>query len=729
MSKIIATKAIKGAHKIVNSADEILKKTIAQKGKDCPVAYPDTAYYLPFILALMGIKVEKVGDMVKPLEHAKKLLPPVPSDELWLPYLGGTLDSGIATLIGEEIIEALKFVNGPSPVNGIWLGFTNDSILREQGIKLVDGRMPGFAACVGACSTSKEAVRIIRELQEKRILVFISGSTDGVSMAEQLAEEGVEMSWDTYVVPYGKEITATIHALNFAVRAAMTFGGLSPGGLKEARDILLYNKRRVHAFVLALGEVDEEKFATAAGAINFGFPVVADTDIDQILPTGICTYEHVVSPVPPDKMVNKAIEVRGLKIKYEKPDIPVPYGPAFEGERVRREQVAVEFGSKFSKAFEYLRMRDMDEVEDAKITLVGPDIDSIPEGGALPLAVRIDVAGRKMQVEFESILERRIHTFLSEAMGVMHTGQRDQLWVRISIEAKKAGFRLSHFGTILRTKLLSEFPAIVDKVQIGLYTNQADVERLLPEARAAFEVRDKRIADMTDESIDTFYSCQLCQSYAPNHICIISPERLGLCGAYNWFDGKAGYELNPTGGNQPVKKSKTIDEVKGQWEGVNQFVYEKSNKTIETFNAYSIMEYPMTSCGCFECIVAVLPEANGVMIVNRGYPEMTPCGMKFSTLAGSVGGGQQTPGFVGVGRLYIVSKKFLSADGGFLRIVWMPKELKESMTERLKKRCQEIGDPEFLNKIADETMATTSEELVSFLQKVGHPALSMPPLL
>jgi acetyl-CoA synthase len=252
---------------------------------------------------------------------------------------------------------------------------------------------------------------------------------------------------------------------------------------------------------------------------------------------------------------------------------------------------------------------------------------------------------------------------------------------------------------------------------------------MLPIAVAAYDERDERVAGMTDESVDTFYSCTLCQSYAPSHVCIISPERLGLCGAYSWLDGKAAYEISPVGCNQPVKKGTPIDLAKGQWEGTNAFVYDKSNRSIERVNLYSLMEDPMTSCGCFECILAMIYEANGVMIVNREYPGMTPCGMGFSTLAGSVGGGNQTPGFLGVGRLYVASKKFIAADGGIKRLVWMPKELKDFLRDRITARGEELGVPDLADKIADETVAETSEQLLEFLQKVGHPALEMEPLL
>lgn len=729
MSKIIASAAIKGAHSIVGKADKALADAIKAKGEAESVAFPDTAYYLPVIYALTGVKVATLGDLLPIMGKIKELLPEVPTARVWLPYLGNTLDAGIATLMAEEIIEALKYVIGPNPVEGIWLGATDDVIVRTQGIKLVDGSMPGFAACVGAAPTTEEAVKLATDLRERNILVFMAGETNGKTMAEQLAEAEVQMGWDVYLVPFGRDIYSAVYALGVAARSAMTFGGITPGGMKEARDILLYNKNRVFAFVLALGEVDEEKYATAAGAINFGFPVIADTDIPQILPTGIATYEHVVSNIPLDKIVDTAIEVRGVKIKITKVPIPVSYGPAFEGERIRKETMFVEFGGQKSASFEFLRMREMDDIENGKIEVIGPEIDSMEEGKAYPLGIFVEVAGRKMQSDFEPVLERQMHHMINGAEGIWHMGQRDMNWMRISKGARGKGFKIEHFGELLKAKLMDDFPAIVDKIQITLYTDETKMKDILAEAKTAFKTRDQRVAGLVDESVETFYSCTLCQSFAPNHVCVISPERLGLCGAYNWLDAKAAHEINPTGANQPITKGDAVDEKMGQWVGVNDEVKAKSSGNVERVNAYSIMVDPETSCGCFECIVAILPMANGVMIVNREFTGETPVGMKFSTLAGSVGGGAQTPGFLGVGRQYITSGKFVAAEGGFKRIVWMPKELKEALMENLKKRSEAIGMPDFVDKIADESIATTEEEVMNHMTQVSHPALEMESLI
>ncbi|MBE0477900.1 hypothetical protein IBX65_02115, partial [Candidatus Aerophobetes bacterium] len=1121
---------------------------------------------------------------------------------------------------------------------------------------------------------NEQAVELARALQEKNILVFMASSSNGKSMAEQLAEEGIEMNWDTFLVPYGKDTSAAVLALNFAARSAMTFGGIKPGDFEAARKILLYNKDRVHAFVLALGAdpevngtgqlITDEKYATAAGAINFGFPCLSDINIPQILPTGICTYEHVVSGISLDKIVTKAVEVRGLEIKVTEIPIPVPYGAGFEGERVRKEQMQVEFGGKKSIAFELLRGRSMDQVEDGKIEVIGPDVDEMEEGAAYNLGTLVQVAGRQFSEDFETVLERRIHEFISCANGIFHMGQRAIAWIRISKEAYQKGFRLKHLGEILVAKIKDEYSKIVDKVQVKLITDEEKIKELLEAARKIYHERDERLGGMTDEDVDEFFSCILCvpgeetillpdgsfksvenlfdeasfkyvlslnshdfqaqsveelflnpapsklikitlsngnslaltpnhnllvdkkealewlraselkigdwlmspltsaidkgrdkepyvidflspeikvcddealfslkgsilrkyetlskgasklgidyqklyqalrigekvarrrlslkevksicekltiswnefktrikelgigkgcrlnenilneeflyvaglvasdgciikrgkssyvqftnaektlvdrfgqivcnwlgvhpkvyevepavsiskgvevrgrqkvfvchvhnpllgqilmglgvrknrgwngesisslssslvasfirglfdgdghvtkehifistgdykeaqhihlllkklgissyitkttrgyqigtrsfndvekfralissqhpaklqkmeevlshrdknhvirtdtvpylcgrlienlvqkyqkklqitklsvdyktiknwiagkhrisreklklllddlkeivepcdynyrellswynsrasferikdiqevkyldsrvynfsvknthnylvngvvvkncQSYAPNHVCIVTPERLGLCGAYTTLDCKASYQINPHGPNEPVKKGKCLDPVKGQWEGINEYLKVKSNGNLEKFNAYSMLEDPMTSCGCFECIVALLPEANGVMIVNREFSGMTPVGMTFSTMAGQVGGGVQTPGFIGIGKLYITSKKFISAEGGLKRVVWMPDMLKEEIKERLQKRLEEIGEPDLMEKIASEKDATTTEELLEFLQKKNHPALSMEPMM
>ena len=724
MSKIIASAAIRGAHKIAKQAEDILTKAIKEKGEDCKVEFPNTGYYMPIIYSMTARPVEKLADFKEVMQEIKGLLPPLVDDDLWLPYLGQALDAGMATLFAEEIIEACKYLIGPNPVDDIWLGAADDIILRERGIQFVDGTAPGFAAIAGAAPDVETAVEIARKLQERCLYVFMSAHNNGTTFAEQLVEGGVQLGWETRLVPFGREITSAIYSLGFASRAALSFGGVQAG---DFRRNLLYNKNRIFAFVMALGEVTDEWYATAAGAINYGFPVIADSDIPEILPTGVCTYEHVVSNIPHDQIVEKAIEVRGLKIKITEIPIPVSVSPAFEGERIRKEEMHCEFGGQRTPAFEWLRMRDISEVEDASVEVKGADVDSLEAGGKLPLGIIVEVAGRKMQPDFEPVLERHIHTFMNEAQGLWHMGQRDINWVRISNDTAKAGFKLEHIGKLLHAKFHDEYSSILDKVQVKLFTDQKQVEELRKQAQAVYAERDARLAGMQDEDIETFYSCTLCQSFAPNHVCVVSPERPGLCGAYSWLDCRAAFEITPSGPNQPISKGNCIEPTIGQWDKINAFVLKTSGGNVERMSQYSMITDPMTSCGCFECIAAVLPSTGGIMIVNREFPEMTPCGMKFSTLAGTVGGGQQTPGFIGHSKHYICSRKFIAAEGGIKRIVWMPTMLKEEIKDAIAERVKDIGltPEEFLAKIADETTATTEEEVLEFITKNEHPVTTL----
>jgi acetyl-CoA synthase len=762
MSRYIATRAIRGANALVTEAELMLQQAVADKGQDTPVAFPNTAYYLPLILGMTGLQIKKLGQLTGVLSQARALLHPVPAKRHWTPYLGETLDSGMATLLAAETIEAIRFVYGlqPEPMPGLRLtggtaftspdngrgngngldgrlnGPIDDIQLRSWGIQLVDGRMPGFAAIVGAAKTNEVAVKLVRELQRRNILCFLSGNVNGRSIIHQLVEEGVELGYDTYTVPFGTDTLSAIYALGFAVRSALTFGGLKGG---QPREILLYNKERVFAFVLALGEVDDLKYAAAAGAINFGFPVIADTVIPQILPTGVTSYEHVISmpwyEIPgrddlekAERLVQKCIEIRGVKVKVTDVPIPVPYGSAFEGEVVRKADMRVEFGGKKSRAFEFLRMVDMDQVQDGEVEVIGPGFEQIEAGEAMDLGILIEVAGRKMQLDFEPVLERQVHYFINGASGIQHIGQRDIAWIRISKTAADKGFNLRHFGDILHARFHDDFGSIVDKVQVKIITEPALHAEWLAQGRLAFDQRNKRLADLTDDRVDEFYSCTLCQSFAPNHVCIVTPQRVGLCGAYNWLDCKASFEINPTGPNQPIPKGRSLDDRKGYWTGPNEFAEQASHGTVQEVTMYSIMENPMTACGCFECIVMVIPEANGVMVVSREDTSMTPAGMTFSTLAGLAGGGLQTPGVMGVGKYYLTSPKFISADGGFRRVIWMSSFLKQSMAEEFKAVAERVGDLDLVAKIADETICTEVDDLLVHLEQVGHPALTMDPM-
>ena len=559
---------------------------------------------------------------------------------------------------------------------------------------------------------------VVKDYQSKGIVSFLIGDC-----IEQCVEQGVKMGLELRVVPLGHDVTSVIHVVTVAVRAALIFGNLEPGNLAGLID---YTKNRVPAFVNTFGPLNEVVVSAGAGAIALGFPVVVDQPIGDLQVPG--ALEAVTDY---DLTVKRSLELRNIKIKAAAVKVPVAFAAAFEGEIIRKGDMQVEMSSHASPTCELVTMRDIDKVEDHKITVIGPDFDQVELGAELPLATYVEVAGSKMQKDFEPVIERKIHAWFNYLEGVMHTGQRNLIRIRISKAAFESGLRLKDMAEVLYAMIMDEFGSVVDKCQVTLVTDKEKVEKILAEeAMPAYNARDERLESMSDESVDTFYTCILCQSFSPSHCCVVTPERLGLCGAVSWLDAKATNELNPTGPCQPIKKIGCTDERTGAYTEVNKVVGEATHGAVEQVTLYSLIEDPMTSCGCFECICGIMPEANGVIICNREYAGMTPSGMSFGELASMTGGGVQTPGFMGHGRHFIASKKFISAEGGIERIVWMPKELKDDVAPRLNKTAKELfGIDNFTDMICDDTIATDTEGVMAFLEEKGHPALGMDPIM
>ncbi len=701
-----------GSNAVAGLTEGAVNDAIAKYGEDKKVAMPDTAYFLPTIYAATGVKVTKLGDLPACVGVLKSLISNKED-------LGEALNAGLATAVGAEIIEALKYVDNADPyANDSGIGFVPDPVIRSLGVPLVTGDIPGVAVVLGKADNAEDVVTVVKDYQSKGIMTFLIGD-----VIEQCAEGGVKIGLDFRVVPLGHDVTAVIHVVTVAIRAALIFGNVTPGDLPG---LLKYTKERVPAFVNTFGALNEVVVSAGAGAIALGFPVVVDVDLGENQVPG--ALESVLDH---SMTVKKSLELRNIKIKVTELPIPVAFASAFEGEIIRRGDMQVEFSSHKAPTCELVQTCNADEIEDHKITIVGKDLDELEQGQTFALATYVQVAGAKMQPDFEPVIERKIHAWYNYMEGVMHTGQRNQIRVRVSKAAYEAGLRLTHFAEVLYNMIMDEFDIVVDKCQVTIVTDTDKVQELLDTvAMPTYEKRDERLETLTDESVDQFYTCTLCQSFAPSHCCVVTPERLGLCGAVSWLDAKATKELNPTGPCQPISKEGCEDEVKGIYPDVNRMVAEATQGALERVTLYSIMEDPMTSCGCFECICGIEPFSNGVIIANREYAGMTPLGMTFGELASMTGGGVQTPGFMGHGRHFIASKKFMSAEGGFERIVWMPKELKDDVAERLNKSAKEkYGIDNFADMIADETVATDEETLMAFLQEKNHPVLGLDPIM
>ncbi len=393
---------------------------------------------------------------------------------------------------------------------------------------------------------------------------------------------------------------------------------------------------------------------------------------------------------------------------------PVEVSPIYEGERIRKEDMYVEFGGTgVPHKFELVLAVPMEEVEDGAVKVIGPDLTELKEGGSYPLGILIKVAGAKIEKDLEPVIERRIHLYTNYIEGVMHLNQRYDIWIRISKKSFKKGLTsLKWWGLALIKLFKAEMP-FIEKMEVNFITDPEKVKEWYRKALQMYESRDARARTIRDEDVDTFYGCVLCQSFAPQHVCVIAPNRVSLCGALNWFDARAAANVDPKGPNFPIPKGKCLDPIKGEYEGVNEVVAKRSMGAVKRVYLYSMFGHPHTSCGCFECIAFYIPEVDGVGFVHRGYRGPTVNGLPFSTMAAQTGGGIQTEGFLGVGIEYFRSPKFFQADGGWARVVWMPSELKE--------RVKDAIPPELYDKIATEKDAKTIDELKKFLVERGHP--------
>ena len=711
MCKLLIDRIFNGNDAVYGLTCQAVEEAIAQHGADKAVEFPHTAYCLPCYYAVTGVKVKTLGEMKEALGVIKSLMTREHQ-------LDDALMSGVATALCAEFIEVLKYLDGAEPYSEPYYGHLPDSIIRELGVPLVTGDIPGVAVIIGSAPTAQEGVDLVKSYQAQGILVTLVGG-----IIDQAQELGLKMGYNVRIVPLGKDITSVIHVVSVALRAALIFGNVTPG---DAAALIKYTSERVPAFVNAFKPIDDVILAAGAGAIKLGFPVISNED------ENITEVPGALIACPNVADFNKvSLEARNIKIKITNIDIPVAFASAFEGEIIRRKDMQVEFDGSRVDCAELVQTRSMDEVEDHKITVVGPDVDEMELGSKNPIAYVVEVAGKRMQPDFEPVIERKFHNYINCIEGVYHTGQRDMQRIRIGKEAYNAGFRIRHIGEVLYTQVKNEFEAVVDKCQVTVYTDPAECTRIRHEvAIPVFDKRDARLENLTDETVDVYYSCILCQAFSPSHVCVVTPERLGLCGAVSWLDAKATNELDPNGPCQIITKERPIDENLGSYEDVDEAVQKFSQGALEHVTLYSIMQDPMTSCGCFECICGIEPFSNGVVIANREYAGMTPLGMTFSEMASMTGGGVQTPGFMGHGKHFISSKKFMTAEGGIERIVWMPKELKETVAERLNKTAKELyGIDNFTDMIGDETNTTDPEELVAFLTEHNHPALSMDPMM
>ena len=401
-------RVFRGSDEMFAKAEQDLNAVIAELGESAPMAMPSTAYYLACIYAYLGRKVTTLGELKAAMTDIRALMTRENRT-------ASIFSSGVATAIAAEVIEACKYARSETPYEGThYHGHFADAEVRELGVPLVTGDIPGFVVMIGPAPSVEEAVETVKGYQSRGIFVFLIGG-----IIEQLVSKDFKMGFPVRVVPVGEEIWSVGHVISLVVRAAMIFGAIQPG---DWDGFHRYTFDRINAFVNAYAPVPDITVACGAGAIKMGFPVITnDTNDMWAVPKSLIIYENTRD------WIDTSIEARGIKLKITNIDIPVSYSSAFEGEIIRKGDMQVEVDGSRKDCFELVVTKDASEIEDHKITVDGPEMDEIPVGSKVSLSYTVEVAGKSMQPDFEPVFERKIHQFLNCVEGLMHTGQRDMI--------------------------------------------------------------------------------------------------------------------------------------------------------------------------------------------------------------------------------------------------------------------------------------------------------------
>ena len=284
-----------GSNAVAGLTEGAVNDAIAKYGADKEIAFPDTAYFFPTIYAATGVKVKTLGDLPACVGVLKSL---ITNQE----DLGQALNAGLATAVGAEILEGLKYLEADPYANEAGIGFVPDPIIHSLGVPLVTGDIPGVAVVLGKAECAEDVVKVVKDYQSKGIMTFLVGDC-----IEQCAEGGVKMGLELRVIPLGHDVTSVIHVVTVAIRAALIFGNVQPGDLAG---LLEYTKNRVPAFVNTFGAIDAVVVSAGAGAIALGFPVVVDIDLGENQVPGalesVCDHNETVK---------KSLELREIKIQ------------------------------------------------------------------------------------------------------------------------------------------------------------------------------------------------------------------------------------------------------------------------------------------------------------------------------------------------------------------------------------------------------------------------------
>lgn len=594
----------------------------------------------------------------------------------------GMLDLGTRSSMAYDIITSIS--------DGYMIP---DSWIEEHGADLVDSTVPGIALFIG--EPDEMSLDEIGYCADRGMTIILSGGYADIETENDVLRL------------HGMSVLGVNGLLS---RIALIYGKIEPG---SRTSLAKYLRKRPRLITIHTGRLTVFDVVTIFSAAAVGSFTVSNS-IFPAIPR--------ISDRFSENMSARAMAERGITLSSSR---GVRSGSTFENRRIRKADAYFEFGGTDATA-SYEIVLSSDEVEDGSVFVDGGEICEL-ERGEYPLSIEVGVSG-DVDPGMEQAIERRVHFALSRTEGVWHSGQRDNSWVRISVDAVEKGIRFKDLGDNIISDIRNNFRNVVKGVEVRFSITPSFVSAGLEKAKVHYNKRDSLLKDITDDDVEVFFTCTMCQTYAPGHICIITPERPSVCGSVTWADAKVGSEIDPYGHQRPFFKGELIDEIKGIWKGVDDMVRKASMGSISRACVHSVVDYPLTACSCMEVVVAVSDDRRSIFLVDRSDTGGNPSGMSFSELSSLVGRGSQIPGYMGIGKHYILSPGFLRGDGGLCRVSWISSRLKSMLGESLRDACEETGVKGLFDRIGDENSVSDTTSLEHWMLKKDHPALHMEPL-
>jgi hypothetical protein len=500
--------------------------------------------------------------------------------------------------------------------------------------------------------------------------ISIIGDTD-----HEKLEAAINAQWQFRFIPGRTRRTNVYALLNRLTRYAYTYGRIPFG---DGHRLSHFVEDHTPGLIICSGAMDDLELTLSLAAMKMGVPAIVPTDY----PFPLGTHARTDDPAAMQEAVVAFPNIRRLLDMPEIPKLPSYCDPANREEKF----VAATRWGDTPESFYLLQKGAVDET--------GWTIDGTP-GKSRAMGILIVVDAEPMDAfdcKFFERGTRGAYQALNQLKGVRAILAPGALMLEIA-----AGVELDpdRVGETLVAELRRERP-ILDKIRVEIIFNRKRLEKMAPDIRARIEARDREIAQTTEETAANFSACVGCSPFAPDHVCILTPERPPQCGqSYERFKTGALYSYDEMsnihhswlhrGINsfQVVEKGECLDPVRGEWSGVNEAVTRLSKGRTTRIQLHCIDDFPTTGCGCFGFIAFKLnAPGTGIGLMDAGYEGQCPDGRSWLDLKYALGG-KQCPGMAGFGAGYLRSPKFIQAHGGWDAVVWVSPKIAAIMGEDL----------------------------------------------